>query len=262
MTRRPPRTYVRFARYYDFIYRDLVDYEGDVAFLEAVFRRWSRQRPQALLDLGCGTGNHDLLLARRGYRVTGLDLSASQLAVARAKARHLALPVRFVRGDMRSFDLGRPHDAAIAMFGAFGHLIQTSDAIGCLRSLQRNLAPGGLFVFEFWQSSAVRPAGFQSWFHKVGPDFELVRLSESRYNPRTRLLPIEFRFFVFRKGRMIDRFDETHVLRTYTVEGMRSLLARGGFHLVAAYAATPQHKGFRPVREDTFRIMAVARAVP
>ncbi len=61
---------------------------------------------------------------------------------------------------------------------------------------------------------------------------------------------------------MIDRFDETHVIRTHTVPGMRALLRRGGFRLVAAYAATPQHKSFRPVRGDTFRIMAVARALP
>ncbi len=185
-----PRSYGRFARYYDFIYHDIVDYDGDVAFLEAVFRRWSREEPRALLDLGCGTGNHDLPLARRGHPVTGLDLSPSQLAVARAKAKRARLPVRFVQGDMRSFDLGEAYDAAVCMFGAFGHLLEPSDVVRCLRSLRRHLIPGGLFVFEFWQSSAARPAGFQGWFHKVGPDFELVRLSESRYDPRTRRMPI------------------------------------------------------------------------
>jgi len=259
MNRRPSGGYARFARYYDFIYHDIVDYAGDVAFLEAVFRRWMRERPRGLLDLGCGTGNHDLPLAREGHEVTGLDLSASQLAVARAKARRARLPIRFARGDMRSFDLGRTFDAALCMFGAFGYLLEPSDVLRCLRSLRRHLRPGGLFVFEFWQSSAARPAGYQGWFHKAGPDYELVRLSESRYDPRTRLLPIEFRFFVFRGGRVLDRFDETHVIRTYRVDRMRSLLTKGGFVPLAMYAATPQEKGFRPVRKDTFRIMAVAR---
>lgn len=251
--------YKRFARYYDFIYQDLVNYAGDVAFLEAVFRRWMRGRPRAILDLGCGTGNHDLPLARRGHDITGLDLSASQLSVAREKARRAGLPIRFVRGDMRSFDLDRTFDAAVCLFGAFGYLLSPSDVVRALRTVRRHLRPGGLFVFEFWQSSGARPAGFQGWFHKAGPEYELVRLSESRYDPRTGLLPIEFRFFVFRGRRLLDRFDEAHLVRTHSVAAMRSLLLRSGFEVIAFTAATPQEKGFRPVRADTFRIMAVAR---
>ncbi len=256
---RPGRGYGQFARYYDFIYHDIVNYEGDVDFLEAVFRRWMPEKLQRILDLGCGTGNHDLPLARRGYEVTGLDLSATQLAVARKKARRARLRVHFVRGDMRSFDMDRTFDAAVCMFGAFGYLLKPLDVARCLRRVRAHLRPDGLFVFEFWQSSAARPSGFQSWFHKTGSEYELVRLSEARYDPRTRLLPFEFRFFVFRKGRVLDRFDETHTVRTYDVGRMRALLRQGGFDVLAFTAATPERKGFDPVRKDTFRIMAVAR---
>lgn len=259
MARGGSRNYARFARYYDFIYHDIVNYAGDIAFLESAFRRWTGQKPRRILDLGCGTGNHDIPLARQGHEVTGLDLSRSQLAVARKKADSAGLAIRFVRADMRSFDLGQTFDAAVCMFGAFGYLLSPSDVVHCLRSLRRHLRPDGVFVFEFWQSSAARPAGFLDWFHKRGPDYELVRLAESRYDPRTRLLPVEFRFFVFRRGRLIDRFDETHVVRTYSLASMRTLLRRGGFDTLAMYAATPRVKGFDPVRKDTFRVMAVAR---
>ncbi len=259
MTSPSAKDYRRFATYYDFIYDDLVNYAGDVAFLDAVFRRWMTEKPSRILDLGCGTGNHDIPLARMGYSVTGLDRSASQLRIAREKATSADLPIRFVRGDMRSFRLGQTFDSAICMFGAFGYLLRSSGVLSCLRSVRRHLRPGSLFVFEFWQSGAAHPAGFRSWFHKAGKEYELVRLSESRYNPQTHLLPVEFRFFVFRKRRLIDRFDETHIIRTYSVTEMRSFLHRGGFELLATYAATPQKKSFRSVRKDTFRIMAVAR---
>ncbi len=254
------RNYGRFAEYYDFIYPDIVNYAGDVTFLESVFRRWMEGgRPRRILDLGCGTGNHDLPLARQGHEVTGLDLSRAQLAIAREKAARAGLAIHFVRGDMRSFDLGQSFDAAVCMFGAFGYLLSPSDVVRCLHSLGRHLRSDGVFVFEFWQSSAARPAGYQDWFHKRGPDYELVRLSTSRYDPRTRLLAVEFRFFVFRGGRLIDRFDETHVVRTYALADMRALLHRGGFETLAMYAATTQAKGFDSVRKDTFRVMAVGR---
>jgi cytolysin (calcineurin-like family phosphatase) len=58
---------------------------------------------------------------------------------------------------------------------------------------------------------------------------------------------------------MLDRFDEIHTVRTYTVPEMRDLLARGGFQLQAVYAATNEQKQFRPPRPSTFRVMVVAR---
>src|SRR5207249_11212331 len=73
--------------YYDLIYHALVNYEGDVDFLEEVFRRYT-VKPGTILDLGCGTGNHSVPLARRGYRVTGIDRSASMIAQAKRSEEH------------------------------------------------------------------------------------------------------------------------------------------------------------------------------
>jgi SAM-dependent methyltransferase len=257
MPRRPASSYGRFAAYYDFIYYDLVNYDGDVDFLERVFRKEMRSLPRSVLDLGCGTGNHDLPMASRGFRVTGLDRSADQLAIARRKARASRLAIHFVRGDMRSFDLGTRFDAAVCMFGAFGYLTRVPDVLRCLRTLRRHLRPDGVFVFEFWHTPAVRP--HQDWFHKAGPAYELIRMSQGRFDARRHLLSIRFWFFVFRARRILDRFDETHTVHTFTVEEMRRLLERGGFELLGAYAGTPMKKGFERPTPTTFRIMAVAR---
>lgn len=254
--------YGKFARYYDFIYDRLVDYRGDVAFLRAAFRRFMEEPPRELLDLGCGTGTHALLLARRGYRVTGLDRSPSQLAIARRKARAAGARVRFIRGDMAAFDLGATFDAAICMFGGFGYLVRGSEVLGCFRSVRRHLRPRGLFVFEFWQSSATRPAPHRSFLQRRGPDYEVIRLAEARFDPRTRRLPIDFWFFVLRGDRVLDRFHESHPMRTFTLPEIRRLLARGGFDLVGGYGATNLEKGFRPPRRDDFRVMVVARRKP
>ncbi len=257
---RPSRAaYRRFARYYDLIYHGHVDYDGDVNFLEKVFRRF-HVVPKTILDLGCGTGNHDLPLARRGYRVTGIDRSREMLALARKKAAASRVRPRFVRADMRSFQLGRAFDVAVCMFGAFGYLLTEQDALRSLRSIRAHLEPRGFFVFEFWRGPAARPSPFQTWMHIVKKGLEIVRLDEARFDPRTGRLPLEFRFFVLGGGRVVDRFDELHTIQTYTVRGMRNLLRRGGFDLLGVFASTNRKKGFRPLTRNTFRIMAVARA--
>jgi len=71
-----------YADQYDLLYHDK-DYEAECDLLEEVFRRYGQEPIKSILDLGCGTGNHAILLARRGYRVTGVDLSADMLAHAR-----------------------------------------------------------------------------------------------------------------------------------------------------------------------------------
>ena len=259
MATRSHSTYGRFARYYDIIYHNLVNYEGDVDFIEAVFRRY-RVNPRTILDLGCGTGNHDIPLARRGYQVTGLDQSPAMLSLARKKTAESRVRVRFVRADMRSFRLVRKFDAVLCMFGAFGYTLPRRDAVRVLRSVRAHIGPSGLFIFEFWQSSAARPAPHQSWVHIRKPDLEIVRLDESRYDPRTGRLPVEFQFFALRGQRLLDRFDELHMIQTYSVPGMRALLRRGGFDVLGAFAATNVKKAFTAVTRDTFRVMAVARA--
>src|SRR5437899_3772383 len=94
----------RFAKYYDEIYHELVDYEGDVEFLERVFRRF-RGKPKTILDLVCRIGIENIKLARRGYEVTGVDQSREMLALARKKTIPVGQPPRFIMSSVHSFRL-------------------------------------------------------------------------------------------------------------------------------------------------------------
>lgn len=252
-----PHAYARFAKYYDLVYRDIVDYDADCDRIETLFRRFGSRDTESILDLACGTGTHALILARRGYRVTGLDVSASQLREARAKLRGRRLPVRFVRGDMRQFALGQTFDAATCLFGGFGYLLTDRDVRSHLRSVRRHLAPSGVYAFEFWQRSAIVP-GHKGWYHRKKP-FRLIRLDQSTLDPRGDRLRVSFQFFVFEGNRVRDRFSEAHVLRVYRIEEIRRLLASAGMRLVATYAGRAAGSRLPPVRRDTFAVLAVAR---
>ncbi len=258
MPRRSGAAYGRSARYYDLIYHGFVDYEGDVDFLENVFRRY-RVRPKTVLDIGCGTGNHDFPLARRGYDVTGIDQSNHMLDFARKKAARITSPPRFVHANMQSFRLPKTFDAVVCMFGAFGYLLRQNDVTRCVEAVRAHLVSRGLFIFEYWQTSGVRP-GIQSWIDRIVEGREIVRLSEAQFDPRKSALGMDFRFLVLRDRKVLDDFSERHVVRTYTREAMNRLLRRRGFNPLAEFAATPQRKMFRSVTPGTFRIMEVARA--
>jgi SAM-dependent methyltransferase len=101
-----------------------------------------------ILDIGCGTGRHAIELARRGYRVTGIDLSANQLARAREKAVAEGVEPVFEQRDARfphflaAFDL-------VIMFCEGGFSLMETDAMNfaILENAVRALRPGGKFMF-------------------------------------------------------------------------------------------------------------------
>ncbi|MCC6738898.1 MAG: class I SAM-dependent methyltransferase [Planctomycetia bacterium] len=114
--------------------------DGDVEFYRAAAGR----ARGAVLELACGTGRVTIPLAMAGHDVTALDASAGMLRVARAKSA--GLPIRFVKGDMRRFRLGRRFKLIFVTFRSFQALLTPADQRACLASVRRHLAPGGRFI--------------------------------------------------------------------------------------------------------------------
>ena len=96
---------------------------------------------ERILDLGCGTGELTSKLADFGATVTGMDLSGTMIAAARARFPELD----FIRGDASDFDFPLPFDAVFS--NAALHWVHRKD--DCIRAIYRNLRPGGRFVAEF-----------------------------------------------------------------------------------------------------------------
>lgn len=112
--------------------------------LEALARRHGLAG-RRVLDVGCGTGKSFLPLVRRGYRVTGCDISPAMLAEARRAA---PAGVRLVEADMRALpDLGE-FDLVTCLDDAVNYLLEPSDLEAALRSMRSVLRPGGVLVFD------------------------------------------------------------------------------------------------------------------
>jgi SAM-dependent methyltransferase len=137
--------------------------KAETDFLAACFRRYARGSVRHVLDVACGTGHHSLRLARRGYRMTALDLSAPSIAFLEAEAARLGLDVAIVVGDMTDFRLPKPVDAAICMQDSQGHLLETAALLAHLRAVRRNVRPGGLFIFDRLVPNGWSPGARWTW---------------------------------------------------------------------------------------------------
>ncbi len=117
---------------------------GEVDFIEAEI---GRERSTRILDIGCGTGRHAIELTRRGYRVTGVDLSAGMLAKARHNAERAAVKVDFLQADARNLPFTGEFDLAIMLCEGAFPLMETDEMnYAILGSAARALDNDGKFI--------------------------------------------------------------------------------------------------------------------
>jgi 2-polyprenyl-3-methyl-5-hydroxy-6-metoxy-1,4-benzoquinol methylase len=118
---------------------------GECDFIE---NELSFDKALKILDVGCGTGRHAIELSRRGYSVTGIDLSESQLASAREKAVKEGLQIDFLNHDARDLPFENEFDVAIMLCEGGFPLMETDEMnFEILKNVTGSLKKSGKFIF-------------------------------------------------------------------------------------------------------------------
>jgi len=224
-----------YAGVYDRLYRDK-DYAGECDMLERVFAGFSESPVHSILDLGCGTGGHALLLAKRGYRVVGVDRSQPMLAQARAKAAILPASVvapTFVHGDLKSFAVEDVFNAAVLMFNVLGYQLETTQVVEVLRNATRHLNSGGVLVCDYWHGPAVINAPPDRREKIVGDGSDrLTRIAEPRLDAHRRHCDITFRLAHGVGVPATDKSSEHHKVRFFFPLELAQLFDEAGLELI------------------------------
>ncbi len=119
--------------------------QGECDFIE---KELGNNKSLKILDVGCGTGRHSVELAKRGYDITGIDLSESQLGLAKEKAAADNLKIRFLQHDARKLPFDHEFDAAIMLCEGGFPLMETDEMnYEILKNVAKALHNNGKFIF-------------------------------------------------------------------------------------------------------------------
>lgn len=227
------RIFQTYGRYYDLIYTDK-DYEKECCFIEDILARFSNSKPNKILDIACGTGEHAIVFANKGYAVTGVDSSDVMIDIAREKARKVCNGnIRFHVMDMRELKLDQRFDACICMFSGMDYLLTYEEIRKTIRGIRKHLVENSLFVFDFWNGVAVLTV-LPSTRTKIveNGDKRLVRIAVPRLDAMRHLCEVTYHCLVIQKNKLVDEFEEKHVVRFFFPREIKSYLEENGFTLL------------------------------
>lgn len=162
----------------------MTDWPGEIDFYREIVDEEVKSKKGVVLDIACGTGRIGIRLAEDGIFVFGLDRSTEMLAIAGQKSSHIDC-IRWIEGDMRSFEIGKLFDLALIPSHSFQNLNTAEDQAACMESIWRHLKPGGLLVVHLDHVNVE----YISWLAEISGNGKGVLDADGQFkHPQTGLL--------------------------------------------------------------------------
>lgn len=218
-----------YSRAYDLLYQDK-DYAKECDFIEAVFKSCGG-KIRRILDLGCGTGGHALILKKRGYDIVGVDRSGEMLKIARSKAKNSGLSMTFIEKEIHNVTLKDKFDAVISMFAVMSYQTTNQAVSTACRIAHKHLVPGGTFLFDCWYGPAVLRDKPGTRFKEVllGHGEKIRRFTEAMLDTSNHTAEIRFKVLKTRQGQVLEETHESHLMRYFFPQEIKYFLETSGF---------------------------------
>jgi len=188
---------------YEVVYANRNEEEA-IELVDLIERTVESPDNNAILDVGCGRGRHAIEFAKRGFKVTGLDLSARAIELARIHAKEAGVDVTFLQGDMRNPVEREGFDGIVNLFTAFGYFEDWADHQKAVDAMVTAVKPGGFVVQDFLNPSYVTSGLIPNDERTIGKTL----ISQRRWIDEGRIR----KEIVFESGEESHRFFESVAL--------------------------------------------------
>ncbi len=223
--------YQEFAEIYDELMSD-VKYEKWAEYYARLLSVYGI-RSGNICECACGTGNLTIPLYRRGYRMTGADISREMLWQAAQKSRKQGIAIPFVQQDMKALNLHHPADAVIAGCDGVNYLMNEEELAGFFRAAFRNIRPGGALIFDVSTPHKLKDVLCSGLLFDDREN--ITYLWANTWHARSRTVDMDLCFFIREEDGRYRRMEEHQTQKAWEMQELKDGLWKAGFRTVSMY---------------------------
>lgn len=189
---------------------------------------------RTLLNLGSGTGTHDLEFWRRGIDVTGVDRAAAMTAVAKKKAAAQRAKIAYITGDILSFTSEKKYDAVVSLFDVLSYMTTDKQVERYFTVASEALKPKGVFMFDCWYGPGVilsQPKIMKQSYRAFGVSITRTKTPTISYEHNT--VNVHHALEIHTKEGKVTHTNETHVLRYFFNTEIIGFASRAGLNILS-----------------------------
>ncbi|MGM0523955.1 MAG: class I SAM-dependent DNA methyltransferase [Bacillota bacterium] len=219
-------SYQHLAALYDELMQD-APYDEWVSFTESMLE----SPVEAILDVGCGTGQITRRLSQKGFQMTGVDLSEAMLIEAANDSSVETSRIQWVKQDMRALTGFHDQQLIVSYCDVLNYITEKDDVLKTFQAIHHSLAPEGQFMFDVHSLAHVE-AMSDNIYSEVQDDYSYIWFCDQ--GDTIGEMFHEMTFFI-KEGDCYQRYDETHHQRTYSMGSYIDWLKQVGFSDVKVY---------------------------
>ena len=224
----PP--YTRFAAAYDEMMEN-VDYVRWADYIDRLFALYN-YRPKRVLNIACGTGSIDVLLARRGYEMSGIDLALEMLTWAKEKAKRQGINLTLWQQDMKQLTVAKPYDAALCLYDSINYMKTEEELETAFKKVSEALIPNGMFIFDVTTEHNIVKHFHRQTFAENHETFSYIW--KNMYFHKENVCKTILTFFL-KENDCYRKYDELHIQKIFSVHQVKNLLEQTGFKLLSSF---------------------------
>lgn len=244
------------------LYRELAEYyfaiesvhrkvENDIDLIRSYLKNFSNP---SILDLGCGTGEHLNMLSTDCASCTGIDNSIEMINIAKER---FPGKIKFIRKNFRNFDFYNEFDIVISLFGSMVYLVNDRDVDTFFWNTWRALKPGGIGIFEVWNSIPVKKIKKKSLslVTKINYKDKMIereRGFELTENSTRTIAEVKYRYHIHRpEGTEV--VNDVHIMRSFELNEILKFIKENGLVVKNIFA----NSLMEPFNENSNKILII-----
>ena len=219
-----------YSKYYDLVY-EKKNYKFECERIESFLRY--KGSVKHILEIGCGTCSHSILLSKKGYSIMGIDNSNEMIKIAREKIKERKIKnITLYNQDAEKLNTitKRKFDALLLLFNVIGYI---KDLDYFLFNIKKNLKKNSLLIFDFWHEAGIKHAGPKKTIKKFSSDgIELQRNSLGKEIIKKNSIRIDIETSISKRGKFIKKFTEVHLVKYFNLNILKKIIKKNNFELI------------------------------